>query len=74
MDQRELIDGVVNRQRTDRWPPLSSVREAFQTLPSRILTSSPSVMSLPSGGSSFAKLPGRSSPKIDPKSLSEGNR
>jgi hypothetical protein len=45
------------------------VRDAFQILPSRTLTSRPSVRSSPSGGCSFAKLPGNSSPKIRPKSL-----
>ena len=52
-----------------RCPPLSSVRLCFHTVPSRTLTSSPSIRSLSSGGCSFAKLPGRSSAKIAPKSL-----
>ena len=54
---------------THRCPPLSSVRLAFHTVPSRTLTSSPSVRSCPSGGCNFAKFPGRSSSKINPKSL-----
>jgi hypothetical protein len=55
--------------RTYRCPPESSVRDAFQILPSRTLTSRPSVRSWPSGGCSLAKLPGSNSPKIRPKSL-----
>ena len=52
-----------------RWPPLSSVRLCFHTLPSWTLISRPSIKSWLSGGCSFAKLPGRSSAKIPPKSL-----
>jgi hypothetical protein len=54
---------------TYRWPPLSSVKLCFQTLPSWTLISRPSVKSWPSGGCSFAKFPGRSSAKMPPKSL-----
>lgn len=50
-------------------PPDSSVSDAFQMLPSLTLTSRPSVISCPSGGCSFAKFPGNSSPNIRPKSL-----
>jgi hypothetical protein len=45
------------------------VRDAFQILPSRTLTSRPSVRSCPSGGCNLAKFPGNSSPKMIPKSL-----
>lgn len=52
-----------------RWPPLNSVKLCFQTEPSRTLTSNPFIKSRPSGGCNFAKLPGRSSANIAPKSL-----
>ena len=52
-----------------RWPPLSSVKLCFHTLPSWTLISRPSIKSWLSGGCSFEKLPGRSSAKIHPKSL-----
>ena len=52
-----------------RWQPLSSIRPCFQTLPSWTLISRPSIKSWLIGGCSFAKLPGRSSAKIPPKSL-----
>jgi hypothetical protein len=54
---------------TYRWPPLSSVKLCFQTLPSWTLISRPSIKSCLSGGCSFAKFPGRSSAKMPPKSL-----
>ena len=57
---------------TYRWPPLSSVKLCFQTLPSWTLISKPSIKSWLSGGCSFAKFPGRSSAKMPPKSL--GNK
>jgi len=52
-----------------RWPPLSSVRLCFHTLPSWTLILRLYIKSWLSGGCSFATLPGRSSPKIPPKSL-----
>src|SRR6266702_538545 len=57
---------------SDRWPPLSSVRLCFHTLPSCTLISSPSIRSCPSGGCNLAKFPGSSSAKIPPKSLRNG--
>lgn len=54
---------------TYRWPPLSSVKLCFQTLPSWTLISRPSIKSWLSGGCNFAKFPGRSSAKMPPKSL-----
>ena len=54
---------------TYRWPPLSSVKLCFQTLPSWTLISRPSIKSWLSGGCSFEKFPGRSSAKMPPKSL-----
>ena len=54
---------------TYRWPPLSSVRLCFHTLPNWTLISRPPIKSWLSGSCSFATLPGRSSPKIPPKSL-----
>lgn len=56
---------------TYRCPPLNSVKLCFQTEPNLTLTSKPSIKSCPSGGCSFAKLPGSSSPNIEPKSLSQ---
>ena len=53
-------------------PQLNSVKLCFHTGPSWTLTSRPSIRSWPSGGWSFAKLPGRSSAKISPKSLKKG--
>mmetsp|Transcript_22104 Transcript_22104/g.41553 ORF Transcript_22104/g.41553 Transcript_22104/m.41553 type:complete len:243 (+) Transcript_22104:162-890(+) len=50
-------------------PPLSSVRLSFQTSPNATLTSRPSQHSSPSGGSSFAVVPGSSVEKMLPKSL-----
>ena len=50
-------------------PPLSSVKLCFHTVPSWTFTSNPSMRSWPSGGWSFAKLPGKSSAKMPPKSL-----
>ena len=55
--------------KTYLWPPLNSVRLCFQTPPSATLTSSPSLISCPSGGSNLAEFPGRRSPKMAPKSL-----
>src|SRR5712691_810154 len=52
-----------------RWPPLSSVRLCLHTLPSWTLISVPSIKFWLSGGCSFAKLLGRSSVDIPPKSL-----
>lgn len=49
---------------TYRCPPDNSVNDCFQTFPKHTLTSRPSLIVLFSGGSSFAKLPGRSSAKI----------
>jgi len=69
---RDLSSQLKNRVQKDwtyRCPPDNSVRDAFQILPSRTLTSRPSVRSCPSGGCSLAKLPGNSSPKMIPKSL-----
>jgi hypothetical protein len=57
------------RGQTYRWPPLSSVKLCFQTLPSWTLISRPSIKSWLSGGCSFEKFPGRSSAKMPPKSL-----
>jgi hypothetical protein len=54
---------------TYRWPPLSSVKLCFQTLPSWTLISKPSIKSWLSGGCNFEKFPGRSSAKMPPKSL-----
>mmetsp|Transcript_8273 Transcript_8273/g.16703 ORF Transcript_8273/g.16703 Transcript_8273/m.16703 type:complete len:220 (-) Transcript_8273:2882-3541(-) len=49
-------------------PPLSSVSDCFQTSPNATLTSNPSQASCPSGGSSFAAVPGSSVLKMLPKS------
>ena len=49
-------------------PPESSCRESFHTDPNAILTSSPSNISIPSGGESLALVPGRSVENIEPKS------
>jgi len=61
----------INRCKSNAYlcPPLSSVKLCFHTVPSWTFTSNPSMRSWPSGGWSFAKLPGKSSAKIPPKSL-----
>lgn len=53
----------------DRWPPLSSDRDCFQTDPNATRTSRPSRKLHPSGGSSFAMFPDNRVEKMDPKSL-----
>ena len=74
-DQRSVLGGsfvflfVCRSRITHLCPPLNSVKLCFHTVPSWTLTSRPSMRSWPSGGWSFAKFPGRSSPKISPKSL-----
>ena len=53
----------------DLCPPLNSDRDCFHTLPNPTRTSSPSMKSPPSGGTSFAIVPGRRVENIEPKSL-----
>ena len=54
----------------DRCPPLNSDKDSFQTSPKATLTSRPpSITSIPSGGRSFACVPGNNVEKIEPKSL-----
>lgn len=52
----------------ERWPPLSSVRDSFHTPLNATRTSSPSRTVQPSGGSSFAVVPGSSVEKMLAKS------
>lgn len=63
-----MSDRAIN----DLCPPDNSVRLAFHTVPSCTLTSSPCVMSMPSGGWSLEKFPGNSSAKMLPNSLRGG--
>mmetsp|Transcript_2393 Transcript_2393/g.6592 ORF Transcript_2393/g.6592 Transcript_2393/m.6592 type:complete len:212 (+) Transcript_2393:508-1143(+) len=58
-----------DRASSDRWPPLSSVRDCFQAPWKATLISRPSVASMPSGGSSLALACGRSVAKMESKSL-----
>jgi hypothetical protein len=60
---------IRDRARRERCPPLNSDKDCFHTLPNATRTSSPSKKSQPSGGSSFAIVPGNRVEKIDPKSL-----
>mmetsp|Transcript_50030 Transcript_50030/g.160048 ORF Transcript_50030/g.160048 Transcript_50030/m.160048 type:complete len:201 (+) Transcript_50030:341-943(+) len=53
----------------ERWPPLSSERDDFQTPLKATLISRPSVGSMPSGGSNFALVFGSSVLKMESKSL-----
>lgn len=53
----------------DRCPPLSSDRDCFQTPPNATRTSRPSKKVPPSGGASFAVVPGSKVENIEPKSL-----
>lgn len=53
----------------DRCPPLSSDRDCFQTPPNATRTSRPSKKVPPSGGASFAVVPGSRVENIEPKSL-----
>lgn len=53
----------------DLCPPLSSDRDCFQTLPKATRTSRPSRKLPPSGGSSFAMVPGSRVENMEPKSL-----
>lgn len=53
----------------DLCPPLSSDNDCFQTLPNATRTSRPSKKLQPSGGSSFAIVPGNKVENMDPKSL-----
>ena len=50
------------------WPPLSSLRLSFHTLPKATFTSRPSSSVCPSGGASLAVVPGRRVENIEPKS------
>mmetsp|Transcript_26720 Transcript_26720/g.61905 ORF Transcript_26720/g.61905 Transcript_26720/m.61905 type:complete len:212 (+) Transcript_26720:390-1025(+) len=58
-----------DRASKERCPPLSSVRDCFQTPWKPTLISRPSVASMPSGGSNFALACGNNVPKIESKSL-----
>jgi hypothetical protein len=55
------------RARSERCPPLNSLRLFFHTLLKATFSSRPSEKSLPSGGLSWAEVPGRSVLKISPK-------
>ena len=50
------------------WPPLSSLRLSFHTLPKATFTSRPSSSVCPSGGASLAVVPGRRVENMEPKS------
>ena len=50
------------------WPPLSSLRLSFHTLPKATFTSRPSSSVCPSGGASLAVVPGKRVENIEPKS------
>ena len=60
---------ISERASRDLCPPLSSDNDCFQTPPKATRTSNPSKKVPPSGGSSFAIVPGSRVEKIDPKSL-----
>ena len=60
---------INDSARRDLCPPLSSDKDCFHTLPKATRTSRPSRKVPPSGGSSFAMVPGNRVEKIDPKSL-----
>lgn len=60
---------ISERARRDLCPPLSSDKDCFQTPPNATRTSRPSKKLAPSGGSSFAVVPGNNVENIDPKSL-----
>ena len=55
----------------DRWPPLNSDNDCFQTPPNATLTSRPSKKLQPSGGSNLAVVPGSNVEKMEPKSLQD---
>lgn len=59
---------INDSARRDLCPPLSSDKDCFHTLPKATRTSRPSRKVPPSGGSSFAMVPGNRVEKIDPKS------
>lgn len=65
---------IRERASRDLCPPLSSERECFQTLPKATRTSRPSKKEHPSGGSSFAIVPGNKVENMDPKSLKKGEK
>eukprot|EP00438_Fugacium_kawagutii_P009040 Skav202975 [mRNA] locus=scaffold2274:481138:483575:+ [translate_table: standard] len=55
--------------KSERCPPLSSVKDCFQTPWKATLISKPSVSSIPCGGSSLALVLGSNVPKMESKSL-----
>mmetsp|Transcript_33990 Transcript_33990/g.79503 ORF Transcript_33990/g.79503 Transcript_33990/m.79503 type:complete len:329 (+) Transcript_33990:40-1026(+) len=57
------------RARRDRWPPLSSDKDCFQTPLKATLISKPSTSLMPCGGSNLALVCGRSVLKMESKSL-----